>query len=92
MLVLSTLVCFLIGLVVGYLRGHQRRRFGLRGNSTMILILIGLAVYSYAINEYAVLFLLGGWFVANLLSAMLGSMLGGVMGKRTGRLPSWIVW
>lgn len=83
--------CLIGGLVLGYLRGFQRARFGWRSNKMAPLIFVPAVALAYAHDRWDVLIILVVGIAATYLCLMLGMMLGGLIGQSTGRLSSWKV-
>ena len=85
MLLFAPLVCFALGLVVGYLRGLQQSRVGRRSSLLMLVVLIVPAASQYAANHTEMLSEFTTRVLAAYLMLMLGIVIGGIMRKRLGR-------
>lgn len=87
----APIFCLIGGVVLGYLRGFQRSRFGWRANRFAPLILVVPAAMAYAQNRLDVLIILVVGIATTYICLMFGMMLGGLIGQRTGRLKRWKV-
>jgi hypothetical protein len=84
----APIFCLIGGIILGYLRGFQRSRFGWRANRFAPLIFIVPAAMAYAHHRMDVLIILVVGIATTYLCFMLGMMLGGLIGLRTGRLSN----